>query len=64
MTHVHHQHYQQKHRDLLKSVSDRRLRVISDVSCDPNSDNNPLPIYDAITRYGVHLRIIKCDHIG
>ena len=26
-----------------------KLRIISDVSCDPNSANNPLPVYDAIT---------------
>jgi saccharopine dehydrogenase (NAD+, L-lysine-forming) len=29
----------------------RRLRVIGDVSCDPNSTNNPIPLYDAITSW-------------
>lgn len=27
----------------------RRLSVISDVSCDPTSPHNPLPVYDAVT---------------
>ncbi len=27
----------------------RRLRIVSDVSCDPNNPNNPVPIYDSIT---------------
>ncbi|MGF1760908.1 saccharopine dehydrogenase [Photobacterium sagamiensis] len=27
----------------------QKLRIISDVSCDPNSANNPIPVYDAIT---------------
>jgi len=27
----------------------RRLTVVSDVACDPNSPNNPVPIYGAIT---------------
>ncbi len=29
----------------------RRLSVISDVSCDPNSDYNPVPIYDHATTF-------------
>jgi saccharopine dehydrogenase (NAD+, L-lysine forming) len=27
----------------------RRLSIISDVSCDPNNDNNPIRVYDRIT---------------
>lgn len=27
----------------------KRLSIISDVSCDPNSDNNPIRVYDRIT---------------
>lgn len=30
---------------------ERRLSVISDVSCDPGSPHNPLPIYDACTDF-------------
>lgn len=48
------------HRDLLQATPARRLRVISDVSCDPNSENNPLPIYSAITRYD-HNNICDCQ---
>ncbi len=29
----------------------RALRVIADVSCDPNSDYNPIPIYDRSTTF-------------
>lgn len=29
----------------------RRLRVIADVSCDPSSDYNPIPIYDAANSF-------------
>lgn len=36
--------------DLLKS-STRRLNLICDVSCDPYSDFNPLPIYDSCTTF-------------
>ena len=31
--------------------SQRRLSVISDVSCDPDSPYNPIPIYDAATSF-------------
>ena len=27
----------------------RRMTVISDVACDPNNPNNPVPVYDSIT---------------
>ncbi len=33
------------------SVPDRRLSVISDVSCDPYGAYNPVPIYDQITTF-------------
>lgn len=31
--------------------SDRRLSVIADVSCDPSSSYNPIPIYDSVTSF-------------
>lgn len=34
-----------------KCGAKRRLTVIGDVSCDPNSTNNPIPLYDAITSW-------------
>lgn len=34
-----------------KTGSNRRLTSIGDVSCDPNSDANPIPIYDHITSW-------------
>ncbi|MEM8646615.1 MAG: saccharopine dehydrogenase [Pseudomonadota bacterium] len=33
------------------AAGDRRLSVISDVSCDPGSPHNPLPIYEACTDF-------------
>ncbi len=33
------------------SIPDRRLGVIADVSCDPTSPGNPLPVYDRITTF-------------
>ncbi|HAD29671.1 MAG TPA: saccharopine dehydrogenase [Rhodobacteraceae bacterium] len=32
-------------------TADRQLRVIADVSCDPNSNFNPIPIYDRSTTF-------------
>jgi len=37
-------------RDMLESSS-RKLRVVCDVSCDPNSPNNPVPIYNKSTTF-------------
>jgi saccharopine dehydrogenase (NAD+, L-lysine forming) len=31
--------------------STRKLRVIADVSCDPTSEYNPIPVYDHITSW-------------
>jgi len=31
--------------------ADRKLTVIADVSCDPNSDYNPIPIYDRTSSF-------------
>lgn len=57
------------------SGPERRLRVISDVSCDPNSDNNPVRVYSRHTSFenpttpaegkldGPELRIIAIDHL-
>lgn len=55
--------------------ADRRLRVICDVSCDPNSENNPIPVYSGYSSFdhpttttsgkleGPELRIIAIDHL-
>jgi len=40
-------------RELLDKCPKRRLTAIGDVSCDPNSTNNPIPLYDAITSWCV-----------
>ncbi|KAH6996397.1 Saccharopine dehydrogenase [Ilyonectria sp. MPI-CAGE-AT-0026] len=57
------------------STPERRLRVICDVSCDPNSENNPLPVYSGYSSFdnptisasgpldGPELRIIAIDHL-
>ncbi|KZZ95504.1 saccharopine dehydrogenase [Moelleriella libera RCEF 2490] len=57
------------------SAPGRRLRVICDVSCDPNSDNNPIPVYSSYSSFqnptipasgpldGPELRIIAIDHL-
>ncbi|KAF5576298.1 saccharopine dehydrogenase, partial [Fusarium pseudoanthophilum] len=57
------------------SAPDRRLRVICDVSCDPNSENNPIPVYSSYSSFenptvpasehinGPELRIIAIDHL-
>lgn len=57
------------------STKDRRLRVICDVSCDPNSENNPIPVYSGYSSFdkptvpalgnleGPELRIIAIDHL-
>ncbi|KAJ8118900.1 hypothetical protein ONZ43_g3903 [Nemania bipapillata] len=60
--------------DLL-STPERRLRVICDVSCDPNNENNPIPVYSGYSSFdsptipasgkldGPELRIIAIDHL-
>ncbi len=58
--------------ELLKEPG-RRLSVISDVSCDPGSPHNPLPIYDACTDFAAPtlrvadgpppLDLIAIDHL-
>jgi saccharopine dehydrogenase (NAD+, L-lysine forming) len=57
------------------STPGRRLRVICDVSCDPNSENNPIPVYSGYSSFdkptvsasgtleGPELRIIAIDHL-
>lgn len=57
------------------SAPERRLRVICDVSCDPNSANNPVPVYSGWSSFdkptvppsreidGPELRIIAIDHL-
>lgn len=48
----------------------RRLSVVCDVSCDPNSANNPIPIYDRCTTFSDplvkvddKLSVIAIDHL-
>ncbi|KAG4253244.1 hypothetical protein FPRO03_07204 [Fusarium proliferatum] len=57
------------------SAPDRRLPVIFDASCDPNSENNPIPVYSSYISFekptvpasehidGPELRIIAIDHL-
>ncbi|KKP00651.1 hypothetical protein THAR02_07240 [Trichoderma harzianum] len=57
------------------ATPDRKLRVICDVSCDPNSPNNPIPIYSTWSTFDKptiptskpvndpELRIIAIDHL-
>jgi saccharopine dehydrogenase (NAD+, L-lysine-forming) len=57
------------------SSPERRLRVICDVSCDPNSENNPIPVYSDCTSFdkpttpiskdieGPELKVIAIDHL-
>ncbi|KAH8803642.1 alanine dehydrogenase [Xylogone sp. PMI_703] len=61
----------------LESLSkpERRLRVICDVSCDPNNENNPIPVYSTYSSFdnptipisgkldGPELRVIAIDHL-
>ncbi|KAK2593347.1 Saccharopine dehydrogenase [Conoideocrella luteorostrata] len=57
------------------SGPERRLLTIADVSCDPNSENNPIPIYSSYSNFenpttpasakidGPEIRIISIDHL-
>lgn len=57
------------------SMPDRRLRVICDVSCDPNSENNPVPVYTKYSTFekptlpvivdkgGPSLTMVSIDHL-
>lgn len=57
------------------STPDRRLRVICDVSCDPNSENNPVPVYTEYSTFekptlpvivdkgGPSLTMVSIDHL-
>jgi saccharopine dehydrogenase (NAD+, L-lysine forming) len=57
------------------STPQRRLRVICDVSCDPNNENNPIPVYSGYSSFdnptilsaaipeGPELRVIAIDHL-
>ena len=44
--------------------TDRRLTVISDVSCDPGSSNNPLPVYKDSTSFDVPVQHIITSKDG
>ncbi|KAK6063483.1 alanine dehydrogenase/PNT domain-containing protein [Seiridium cupressi] len=57
------------------SAPGRRLRVICDISCDPNSENNPIPVYSSYSSFdnptiptskkldGHEVRIVAIDHL-
>jgi len=57
------------------SISGRRLRVICDVSLDPNNPNNPLPVYSEYSSFldptvsvpvegdGPELTVVSIDHL-
>jgi len=57
------------------SAPRRQLRVICDVSCDPNSENNPIPVYSTYSSFdsptthtsskleAPELRVIAIDHL-
>mgnify|MGYP001027152418 FL=1 len=56
-----------------KHQNERRLSVISDVSCDTNNPNNPLPVYNSLTTFEkptltifdkpLPLEVIAIDHL-
>jgi len=49
--------------DLCNNNTKRRLSVISDVACDPNNPNNPIPVYNSITTmFEPVRRIIERDN--
>ncbi len=39
----------------------RRLRVIGDIACDPDSDYNPIPVYDRATSWAAPARRVHGD---
>ena len=43
-------------------LQNQRLSIISDVSCDPNSDNNPIRVYDRVT--SLTIPFIKVSRSG
>lgn len=53
--------------------SDQLLKIIGDVSCDPNNPNNPIPLYSKITSWekpfavashlGVNVEILAVDNL-
>lgn len=57
------------------STPERKLRVICDISCDPNSKNNPIPVYSEWSSFdkptipikkdieGPELRVVAIDHL-
>ncbi|XP_068722799.1 uncharacterized protein [Montipora capricornis] len=47
-------------KDMLESEG-RKLGVVVDVSCDPNSANNPLPFYDSATTFDKPCRRVKLN---
>ncbi|PVA10793.1 saccharopine dehydrogenase [Pelagivirga sediminicola] len=42
-------------------AADRRLTAIGDIACDPGSDYNPVPIYEAATDWSAPVRRVHAD---
>ena len=41
----------------------RKLTVIGDISCDPDSDYNPIPIYDEATNWNSPSKLLHADPV-
>ena len=39
----------------------RRLRVVGDIACDPDSDYNPVPVYSRVTSWEEPVRRVHDD---
>lgn len=48
-------------RDMIAAAPRRALRVIADVSCDPNSAANPIPVYDTVTTWEAPALSVAAD---
>ena len=42
-------------------ITNQNLRVIGDISCDPDSSFNPLPIYNSATNWEVHVERMEAS---
>ncbi|MFP4328701.1 MAG: saccharopine dehydrogenase [Paracoccaceae bacterium] len=42
-------------------TADRALRVIGDIACDPDSDYNPIPVYDRATTWDAPVQRVQDD---
>ncbi|MEM7732997.1 MAG: saccharopine dehydrogenase [Pseudomonadota bacterium] len=44
-------------------TADRQLRVVGDIACDPDSDYNPIPVYDAATTWNAPVVRVQGDPV-